>query len=362
MSKYHSVLPPRESFSDSASGAIAIVIQQFHHHNDQLVIYGGKQTKPTAYKNFIPVTSGFSNLIGLTKSYARKISLVIPDSRSNYIEVHNRPEIFSILRSRHSNSKITLYLHNDPQTIRGLKTKRERQIVLNKCDGIICVSDYLRERFLEDLESVDSTKVHVVFNAILPQTVTHTSKRKRILYVGRMQPNKGVLNLVKALIKLLPKHPDWKVGFIGSSKHGNFSRTTFEKKVMQALDPIKSQVEWHGQLPHSKVCDLYSCSSIVVAPSICNEAFCLVALEAMVHKCAFVGSGTGGMSEVMGDFALYIDPHSPDSIESAVEQLILDGTLRKQISSDGQSYVINMFDLDSQKAKLSEIRRFIMNK
>ena len=362
MTKYYLVLPPRESFSDSASGAIAIVIQQFHHRNDQLIIYGGKQTKSTVYKNFMSVTPKFSNLFGLTKSYARKISQAIPDCRSTYIEVHNRPVIFSILRSRHSNSKITLYLHNDPQTIRGLRTKRERQIVLDKCDGIICVSDYLRERFLEDLESADLTKVHTVFNATRSKAVNHTSKNKSILYVGRIQPNKGVLNLAKALTKLLPKHPDWRVEFIGSSKHGNFSITTFEKEVIQSLDPIKAQVDWHGQLPHSKVCDLYSCSSIVVAPSICNEAFCLVALEAMTHKCAFVGSGTGGMSEVMGDFALYIDPHSPDSIENAVEQLILDGTLRDQISSDGQSYVTNMFDLDSQKEKLSEIRRSIMNK
>jgi len=362
MSKYHLVLPPRESFSDSASGAIAIVVQQFHPRNDQVIIYGGKQTDPTMYKNFISVIPKFSNLFGLTKNFASKISQAIPDCRSTYIEVHNRPVIFSILRSRHSNSKITLYLHNDPHAIRGLRTKRERQIVLDKCDGIICVSEYISERFLEDLESADTTKVHTVFNAIRPQAVNHTPKSKRILYVGRIQPKKGVLNLAIALTKLLPKHPDWSVGFIGSSKHGNLSFTTFEKEVIQSLDPIKSQVEWHGQLPHSNVCDLYSCSSIVVAPSICNEAFCLVALEAMTHKCAFVGSGTGGMSEVMGDFALYIDPHSLDSIENAVEQLILDETLREQISSDGQSYVTNMFDLDSQKAKLSEIRRSIMNK
>ena len=44
----------------------------------------------------------------------------------------------------------SLFFHNDPQTMRGSKSVRERENILSQCAGIFCVSEFIKKKFLED--------------------------------------------------------------------------------------------------------------------------------------------------------------------------------------------------------------------
>ncbi len=61
------------------------------------------------------------------------------------VEVHNRPEIALLLARRFR--RVLLFLHNDPQGMRGAATAAERRTLLRRLAGVAVVSDHLRERF-----------------------------------------------------------------------------------------------------------------------------------------------------------------------------------------------------------------------
>ena len=45
---------------------------------------------------------------------------------------------------------ITLFFHNDPLSMRGAKSKIERNKLLQRVDKVICVSNYIKNKFLSD--------------------------------------------------------------------------------------------------------------------------------------------------------------------------------------------------------------------
>lgn len=105
---------------------------------------------------------------------------------------------------------------------------------------IYVVSEYIKSRYLEGV--VDSQKkVHVIYNAIQFQKYEDTESvlsddfkgKKLIVFAGRMIRHKGSLELARALIHVLPEHPDWVVVYIGARYfRGSEPATKYEKKFM----------------------------------------------------------------------------------------------------------------------------------
>ena len=76
---------------------------------------------------------------------------------------------------------------------------------------------------------------------------------------------------------------------------------------------------------------LYSNALGFVYPSI-HEGFGLPPLEAMACGAPVIISNTSSLPEVGGDAALYVDPYSIESIQSAIESLVGDPSLRREMS------------------------------
>ena len=47
---------------------------------------------------------------------------------------------------------ITLFFHNDPLSMRGSKSKIERNKLLKRVDKVICVSNFIKNKFLKDVD------------------------------------------------------------------------------------------------------------------------------------------------------------------------------------------------------------------
>ena len=52
---------------------------------------------------------------------------------------------------------ISLFLHNDPKEMKGSKTILERKELISNCTAIFCVSEFIRNQFLDGLNE-DSKK------------------------------------------------------------------------------------------------------------------------------------------------------------------------------------------------------------
>jgi len=158
-----------------------------------------------------------------------------------------------------------------------------------------------------------STPIHVVPNGVDPEAFDDPSPpfrdRGYVLFVGRMEPHKNQLGLIKALsgsgIPLViagHEHPD------------------HPKYVEQCHRAGAGWVDFSGTVAdEAGLARLYRGARVHVLPS-WFETTGLVSLEAALSGCSVVSTSRGHAREYLGDDAWYCDPGVPGSILEAVRQ------------------------------------------
>jgi glycosyltransferase involved in cell wall biosynthesis len=146
---------------------------------------------------------------------------------------------------------------------------------------------------------------------------------KRVLFVGRLEFRKGILELALAIPGVLQRHPAARFVFVGPAMlRGGADRDTaglIRRQLKQHVDSL----EFTGPLDKAGVIGELAKSDIAVFPSRW-ENFPNVCLEAMSACRAVVASSAGGMAEMIEDGAsgLLIPPRNPQSIAAAINQLL----------------------------------------
>ena len=157
--------------------------------------------------------------------------------------------------------------------------------------------------------------------------------RDYVLSVGSIQPRKNLVRLIKAYASLRGVHTGNsfpKLVIVGK-------RAWLYDETLRALEEagVGDSVVLTGYVPESDLPALYSGALCFVYPSY-FEGFGLPPLEAM--KCGapvVVGSATS-LPEVVGDAGLQVDPFDVSAIAGAIDQLINNPELRKELSVKGQ--------------------------
>ncbi|OYY56229.1 MAG: hypothetical protein B7Y53_02240, partial [Halothiobacillus sp. 28-55-5] len=237
------ILPHREQFSVRNAGAIALSLAaqltKEHVNNLNVELWGdplmGCSLAPhVLFKPLVP----FWWHVGRQRwRYKQAILQALKEEACPIrLEIHNRAILFKQLADY--SIPLALYLHNDPITIRGLKTVAERMMVLNRADYVVCVSDFLRDRFCNGVPSSLCKNVFVIPNTLdFSYFDTWTIKQKEILFVGRLIHDKGVIPLIHALQLVLPKFPEWSARFIGAQYFGQIKpRSPYEFELLNIVE------------------------------------------------------------------------------------------------------------------------------
>jgi glycosyltransferase involved in cell wall biosynthesis len=358
--EFHIILPPRERMGSTVSGAVGLVVAELYAHSRlsaRTIVWGGRQTDLIAGISYRSISPSLIRLQSFTESYARKIAAAIPDTPQTYIEVHNRVNVYRVMRKRHLHSKVALFIHNDPHTIKGIRSPRERQTILDSASAIICVSEFVRQRFLDGIEDAKG-KTCVIYNALdMAKYQRPDPAAPDIVFAGRMVPDKGALPLAQALCQVLPQHPDWSATFIGASKlSNNLPTTPYERQVIDTLKPLGKQVHYMGALPNAEVQTHFRRARIAVVPSLCLEALGRVALEAMANGCAVVTSGRGGLIEAVGDTGVIVAPEDTSQISGAIESLLNNPVQLEERRLQAYKRMAELFDVQKQADALDSLR------
>ena len=93
--------------------------------------------------------------IGLAAAYLHDLRL---SGSPDLVEVHSRCHVASYLKKKRPDLKVVLYLHNDPRDMKGSRTTAERRRLLHEMAAVICVSDYIRDCFLDGIDSNEATE------------------------------------------------------------------------------------------------------------------------------------------------------------------------------------------------------------
>ncbi len=337
--KIASILPYKENYTLKGAGAVALWISDFirdSEYKKNTYIIGSTKNRNYLTKNYINIDNINSKLNSTTKEYSNKIINKIKNLNFDILELHNRPimvkEFFGKL-----NSKIILYFHNDPTTMKGAKSVAERIYLLKNVDKIIFISKWVKKRFFENLPNLSDNKTQIIYHSIDPIR-KNTRKNKQIIFVGKLNESKGYDLYCKSMFKILDQYNDWSAISIG------------EERRFQNFPTHKRHFNL-GQIPHNKVLDYLSRSEIAVIPSRWEEPFGRTALEASSRGCATIISNTGGLPETT-DYAIKLKKLDTKNIENEIIKLIRNDKFRKSIQIKSKNFVKHKLKKNSQKIDL----------
>jgi glycosyltransferase involved in cell wall biosynthesis len=137
---------------------------------------------------------------------------------------------------------------------------------------------------------------------------------KFILYVGRLNLRKNILNLVKSI----PLLEDRKIPLFLA---GQYDWKTFNADDLACRLGIKNRIILTGFVENEYLPVLYALSTIFCFVSY-EEGFGLPVLEAMATGVPVVVSNSSSIPEVCGDAGNYVDPHDPQSIATTIDSLL----------------------------------------
>jgi len=160
-----------------------------------------------------------------------------------------------------------------------------------------------------------------------------------ILFVGRIQPLKGIDTLMRAMKRVINQYPEFRenlcVSIIGGDPQpdSELERMEFERlNRLQAELGIGDLVTFLGAKDQDTLVYYYSAAEMVVMPSH-YESFGMVALEAMACGTPVIGSDVGGLSFSIEDgFNGYLVPgKDPDALADKIALLLRHSSLRDHL-------------------------------
>ena len=320
------ILPHNEICSNSKKGPVASVVINNNYYQNELLnerVFGSNQKRDVELENYYQLKSGFLSFLGKGWSYIYKLKkLHFKIGVPKIIEIHNRPIYLKYFGKKYENTKFVLYLHNDPRNMRSLKTKDQRENLLKKIDAIITVSNYIKSCYLSGLKiDENSNKITTIHNGIDRWLNKFPQKEKTIVFSGRLNDDKGIIELLNSLNFVLPRYPDWKAIIFGRPDR-NISLN------IQEIAKKNKNLLFLGEKPNYEVKNLLEKCSICCVPSKWQEPLSLSVIEGLAAGCAVVTSNRGGIPEIAKDKALLLDDVSENSISSALIKLIEDNNFR----------------------------------
>ena len=319
------LLPYKENFSPEYPGAVSLFVYEttkISKFKKDITIFGNTNYKKKfnlRYENINLIRNPF---ISQTKNYVKKFIELEKKNDSTIIEIHNRPSYIKILSNQMSQKILTLYFHNDPLSMDGSRTIKERKNLLKICYKIIFNSSWSKKRFLEGLENkfVNSDKLLIFHQSAEKGSSNLVSKKKKwITFVGKLNRAKGYDIFSSAIKKILKKYPDWRAKIIGDEKR---ERISLKHKNADIL----------GFKKHNEVLKIFKKSSIAVACSRWEEPFGRTSLEASANGCAVIITNKGGLPETVTD-AKILENLNVKSLIKALELLIKNKVYRKKLQN-----------------------------
>jgi spore coat protein SA len=242
------------------------------------------------------------------------------------IHIHNRPQWTKMLRDLGYEGTIVLHLQNDHL---GHWTASMLEQLAGHLELVAVCSKYLRDTFAAK-STLLAAKTRVVPNGVntglfFPRE--QMREPKTIFFVGRLHPEKGVLQLVHAYARVLKIHSDAKLVIGGSTGFGDHVITPYVREVEQLASSIirnhPGSVQFTGYLHHDR--DLpawFQRATFFTSPSIFQEPFGLVNAEAMACATPVIGSRRGGIPEILGDTGRLINPEDIEGFGDAMCALL----------------------------------------
>lgn len=223
-------------------------------------------------------------------------------------------------------------------------------ILNNYVDKTIFLSEVMRNNFLEMKLLPSKTTVLYNFHNFTPiDNIPKNNKEEdlqlKLLYVGAIHREKGIIELLSALSKL----PDLNYHL---NICGELTDPTIKEDIHHYKNSLGHKVSFLGYVSGGKKTQIFESADILILPSY-HEGLPLVIMEALGAGCAIITTKVGAIPEILSENnCFWIDIASKDSI---VEILSNISPERIDLMKKKNKDLGNIFTLSKHIKSLCEI-------
>ncbi|VVB91410.1 Trehalose synthase [uncultured archaeon] len=302
----------------------------------------------------------------------KKFDIIHYTSDYNDIMIPREKNIPVIATIHHPYSEEKLIYRANTKTIEYIKYALNRKIdyleynsrnLCEKADGLIAVSTYTANCVMKKY-GILPDKISIIPNAIdvtkfnpdiegkeIRKKLGITSE-KIILFVGRLDFQKGAGYLISAFSEVIRDFPDVKLIIVGDGPLKDHIKKIIDEHC------LSKSVFLLGRATDEDLPRIYAACDLFVLPSL-MEGFGIVYLEAMACGKACIGANIGGVEDVIADghTGFLVPPADPASICKAIETLLSDEKTLKRFGMEGRRRVMENFTWEKVAIQTLEVYR-----
>lgn len=322
----------------------------------------------------------FFSSIFYNLEYGLQIALYILKNQYDVVHIQNYSQFIPIIRAFNPHVKIALHMRCEwlTQLDPSLISSRLRQT-----DWVFGVSDYITNKIRQAFPEHRS-QCFTIANGVDTERFNRyddfhgtDDSNPVILMVGRISPEKGIHDLLQAFRQIGRQYPHAQLKLVGSKHAVNkdfivglsedaqvqgleiYYQSNYLEKLQSMIPAdLKNRVHFEGHVDFYKTIDFYQHSALLVNPSL-SESFGRSLIEANACRLPVVAARAGGMTEIIenGYNGLLVSPGNPVELADAVNSLLQDAPLRKQMGMNGRNRVLERYTWDQICTDLANVYR-----
>jgi len=218
------------------------------------------------------------------------------------------------------------------------------KVIYKKADRIILTSEK-DKKFVVKRFKIPSQKIKIIPNYIDTEffkPLPLAKEKNRIIFAGRLEPEKNLFNLLKALPNILVK-----LVLVG--------RGSLKRKLKQLAEKEKINIEFIDIIANKDLPKEYNKSELFILPSLyegCPKAL----LEAMSCGLPCIGSNVQGIKEIIIHKENgYLCEITPESIKRAIIEVLINKDLQDKIGKNARKTILENFSLNKILEKEKEL-------
>ena len=306
------LLPYKENFTHDLAGAVSLFVSQISKiskFKSNIFIYGNTNSKKYLTSNYQNITLKRNIFQSSSKVYVSNFLKIKNILTSDIIEIHNRPNYLKYVKKNFS-KKIFLYFHNDPLSMDGSSSIKDRIYLINNTNNLFFNSEWSKNRFFSDIPKnlFYNNQAVICYQSSNKVKINFNKKEKIISFVGKLNSSKGYDVFGRTIIDVLKKNKDWNALVIGD-------------EAREKLNFFHDRLNLLGFKDNKFVLNILKKISISVTCSRWEEPFGRSNLEAASRGCATIINDTGGLPET-SKYSIKLKELSVTELKNKLNKLI----------------------------------------
>lgn len=317
------------------------------------------------------------------------------------VHVHTFPQAAAIIRFFHPAVKIVVHIHVEWLNLLPPRVARHQ---MRDVDLLVSCSEYLSEKTRRALPA-SSAKIKTLYNGVDVDAFREEEnpsppqdREWRVLFVGRISPEKGIHVLVEAIQRLIEDGENLHLDLVGPESVAPFEvivgisdsdmvsqlkafydttllakvRSWLRKKFPRRLGRLRDttyaatlrsmvkgdgagRVRFVGSVPVDDLPRWYREADLLVQPSL-YETFGMPVVEAMACGTPILATRTGGIPELIEDARIgsLVEPGNVHQLAEEIRRLLRNRTLRRHMGQEARKRAVGQFSWDKTVETLTQ--------